>query len=260
MLETKEVITVEHKHFDENNNERIVEVSARLVKNPEGKTVVIHVARDITERKQMETRIREAEKRYRALFDQAPVGILVFDAETAVPVDFNEVAHQQLGYSREEFAKLRVFDYKAVETPDETRARIEKVLQEGRAEFETKHRTKNGEIRDVIATSQAIELSGKKFVLSIYRDVTEAKKIEIALMESEAKYRQLIELAQEGVWALNNDSRTVFVNTRMANMLGYSESEMIGKNLASFMDNPDSRSCCAQFGRMQTRQPGAMRI
>jgi len=62
-------------------------------------------------------------------------------------------------------------------------------LREGRAEFETKHRTKNGEIRDVVATSQVIELSRRKFVHSIYLDVTEAKKIENALMESEAKYR-----------------------------------------------------------------------
>ena len=44
VLETKETITVEHIHFDENNTERVVEVSARLVKNPEGKTVIIHVA------------------------------------------------------------------------------------------------------------------------------------------------------------------------------------------------------------------------
>ena len=157
-----------------------------------------------------------------------------------MPVEFNEVAHQQLGYSREEFAKLRIFDYKAFETPDETKARIEKVLREGKAEFETKHRTKNGEIRDVVVTSQVIELSGKKFVHSIYRDVTEAKKVESALMESEAKYRQLVELAQEGVWALDNDSRTVFVNPRMAKMLGYSESEMIGKNLVAFLGKPDS--------------------
>ena len=240
VLETKENTTVEHKHFDENNNERIVEVSARLLKNPEGKTVIIHVARDITERKQMEARVREAEKRYRALFNQAPVGILIIDPKTAVPVEFNDVAHQQLGYSREEFAKLRIFDFKAIETQDETKARIEKVLQEGRAEFETKHRTKNGEIRDVVATSQVTELSGKKFVYSIYLDVTEAKKIENALMESEAKYRQLVELAQEGVWALDNNNRTVFVNPHMAKMLGYSESEMIGKDLGSFLEKPDS--------------------
>ena len=240
VLETRENVMVEHKHFDENNNERIVEVSARLVKNPEGKTVIIHVARDITERKQMESRVREAEQRYRAFFDQAPVGILIIDPETAVPVEFNEVAHQQLGYSREEFAKRRIFDFKAFETQDETKDRLEKVLLNGKAEFETKHRTKNGEIRDVVATSQVIELFGRKFVHSIYLDVTEAKKIEIALMESEAKYRQLIELAQEGVWALDNNGRTVFVNPRMAKMLGYSESEMLGKNLVDVLENPDS--------------------
>ena len=239
VLETKESIVVEHRHFDENNNERIVEVSARLVKNPEGKAVIIHVERDITERKQMEKKIHEAEKRYRALFDQAPIGILLIDTETTAPVEFNEVAHQQLGYSREEFARLHISDWKAGETPDETRARIEKVLREGRTEFETKHRTKNGEIRDIIATSQMIELSGKKFILSIYQDVTEAKTMETTLMESEAKYRQLVELAQEGVWALNDENSTVYVNPRMAKMLGYNESEMIGKNLADFLGKPN---------------------
>ena len=109
VLETKESIVVEHRHFDENNNERIVEVSARLVKNPEGKAVIIHVERDITERKQMEKKIHEAEKRYRALFDQAPVGILLIDAETAAPVEFNEVAHQQLGYSKRRVCKITYF-------------------------------------------------------------------------------------------------------------------------------------------------------
>ena len=63
----------------------------------------------------METRIHEAEKRYRTLFDQTPIGILIFDPETTIPVEFNDVAHQQLGYSREEFAKLHIFDYKADE-------------------------------------------------------------------------------------------------------------------------------------------------
>ena len=58
-------------------------------------------------------------------------------------------------------------------------------------------------------------------------------------MESEAKYRQLVELAQEGVWALNDENSTVYVNPRMAKMLGYNESEMIGKNLADFLGKPN---------------------
>ena len=55
-------------------------------------------------------------------------------------------------------------------------------------------------------------------------------------MESEARYRQLVELAQEGIWAVDNDFATVFVNPRMAEMLGYAESEMMGKNLFDFLD------------------------
>jgi PAS domain S-box-containing protein len=58
-LETGRSITVEHTHFDKDNNERIVEVSAHPVKNPEGKTVVIHVARDITYRKNIEKKLEE---------------------------------------------------------------------------------------------------------------------------------------------------------------------------------------------------------
>ncbi len=236
VLETDKPVTVEHIHLDENNNQRIVEVSARPVKNPEGKTVIIHVARDITERKQMETQIQQAERRYHALFDQTPLGVLIIDPQTGVPVEFNEEAHKQLGYSREEFAKRSIYDYKADETPLETRDRIDKILRVGKAEWETKHRTKNGDVRDVVIISQAIALSGKTFLYSIYRDVTEAKRVEAALMESETKYRMLVELAHEGVWALDNSYKTVFVNPRMAEMLGYTEGEMIGQDLGAFMD------------------------
>ena len=239
VLQTNKPVTVEHTHLDENNNKRIVEVSARPVKNPEGKTVIIHIAKDITERKQMETQIQQAEKRYHALFDQTPLGVLIINPQTGVPVEFNDEAHNQLGYSREEFAKLCVCDYKANETPLETRDRIDKILSGGIFEWETKHRAKNGEVRDVVITSQTIELSGKTFLHSIYRDVTEVKGVEAALMESESKYRMLVELAQEGVWAFDNDDCTVYVNSRMAQMLGYSESDMVGKNLTLFVGDPD---------------------
>jgi PAS domain S-box-containing protein len=208
------------------------EISSSIFKDAEGITKMSMIIRDI--------KIQEAEKRYRALFDWAPLGILIIDPQTGKPVEFNEVAHEQLGYSREEFAKLRIYEYKVDETPNETKAIIEKVLREGKAEWETKHRTKNGEVRDVVIISRAIELSDRKLLQSIYRDVTEAKKIEAALMDSETKYRQLVELAQEGVWALDTNNCTVYVNPRMAELLGYAESEMIGKNIAAFLDKPDT--------------------
>lgn len=88
----------------------------------------------------------------------------------------------------------------------------------------------------------------------ILRDITERKRLEEELKQhslhleklvdertkklqgSETKYRQLVELAREGVWLIDKDSYTTFVNPRMAEMLGYTTEEMIGKHLFSFMD------------------------
>ena len=66
-----------------------------------GKLSAVGVVTDITRRKQSEQRLRDAEQRYHALFNQVPLGVLVVDPETAGFVEFNDIAHTQLGYSRE---------------------------------------------------------------------------------------------------------------------------------------------------------------
>ena len=70
----------------------------------------------------------------------------------------------------------------------------------------------------------------------IFHDISLIKTVENALTQSETQYRQLVELAQEGIWAFNRDFTTVFVNPRMAKMLGYAESEMVGKIVFDFLD------------------------
>jgi PAS domain S-box-containing protein len=196
----------------------------------------IGVVKDITQRKQYEQNLREAEQRYHALFNQAPVGVLVVDPLTAACVEFNDVAHTQLGYTREEFTSKKIFDLEARETPQETIAHLNRMVMSGGDEFETLHKTKNGEIRNVIVISRPFQSADKTFLHAIFYDITKSKKAENALRESEAKYRQLVELAQEGIWAIDNDFVTVFVNPRMAQILGYKESEMIGKSLFDFVD------------------------
>jgi PAS domain S-box-containing protein len=66
--------------------------------------------------------------------------------------------------------------------------------------------------------------------------ITERKQTEKALQESEKTYRQLIENLQEGIWVIDKDAYTTFVNPPMAEMLGYTVDEMLGKHLFSFMD------------------------
>lgn len=204
-----------------------------------GKWNAVGVVKDITDRKNAEQKLREAEQRYHALFNEAPSGVLVIDPQTEKPLEFNDVAHTQLGYSREEFSKLRISDFEAKEKADEISTHKANMGRDGGDEFETKHRTKNGEIRNVLVTTRGVELAGKTFIHCIFHDITEIRKVQDALMKSESQYRQLFNVAQEGIWALDSTYRTVFVNPRMAQMLGYAESEMVGKNIFDFLNKKD---------------------
>ncbi|MFQ5829465.1 MAG: PAS domain S-box protein [Candidatus Methylomirabilia bacterium] len=142
-----------------------------------GEVIFTGIIRDITQRKQAEEKLRDEEARYRALFEQSPDGVAIIDPESTLPIEFNRTAHRQLGYSREEFAKLRVLDYEAIETSEETGAHIEKVLSKGRDDFETKHRAKEGELRDVLVSVQVITMSGRDVLHCVFRDITEQKRV-----------------------------------------------------------------------------------
>ncbi len=118
-------------------------------------------------------RLSDEQSRFRALVELSPYGVLVIDAQTARPVLFNRVAHEQLGYSAAEFAALGINDYEATEAPEETRQRIEKILAEGYDEFDTLHRTKSGELRHVHVHTRTFQFDGRTAFHTIFRDITE---------------------------------------------------------------------------------------
>jgi PAS domain S-box-containing protein len=213
--------SIAFKGLRKNGTEIPIELSISMLKVKD-KTHMLGIIRDVTEHEKMENTLREAEKRYHALFDKAPLGILVVD-ETATAVEFNEEAHRQLGYTREEFAKLKVYDYEVIETPEKTRARMKKIRREGKDEFETKHRTKNGEIRDVINTVQVIELAGKKFFHIITRDVTEQKKIERELKIEKDKLDAVTANIGAGLGIISKDYRILWANKLLKEINGECE-------------------------------------
>jgi PAS domain S-box-containing protein len=147
----------------------------------EGELYNCAVARDITDRKRVETELAAETARRRALFEQSPDGILIIDPRTAGFIEFNTAAHRQLGYSREEFAKLTIFDVEARETAEETRAQIGNVMRHGKADFETLQRTRDGETRRVHVTAQLVDVQGEPIYHCVWRDITDRKRAEEAL-------------------------------------------------------------------------------
>ena len=146
---------------------------------------LLSVASDITDQKKAEELLKEAELRFRTTFEQSPDGIIILDLDTFKSVEFNDAVCKMLGYTHEEFAKLRINDYDAIENPLETKKHIDKVLKEGRDDFETKFRTKSGEIKDILVTAKVITLSGKTYFQSIFRDITDRKRIVKAIRQRE---------------------------------------------------------------------------
>jgi PAS domain S-box-containing protein len=79
--------------------------------------------------------------------------------------------------------------------------------------------------------------------------LTEQNEVHDALHASEKKYRQLVELAQEGIWAIDTEARTTFVNPRMAQMLGYAVDEMLGRSLFGFLEETSREPAQVGLGR-----------
>jgi PAS domain S-box-containing protein len=213
-----------------------VSVTTSPIIDAAGKVVgASKVARDITERKLAATALHEANTRYRLLFEQSPDGIVIIDLETGRLSDFNETAHRQLGYSREEFARLSISDIEAAETPEQTRARIASVTQKGRSDFETQHRTRQGGMRDIQVTAQFTEVAGHSVYHCVWRDITERKVGERQLREQ----NEILSNSHEGVMIVDLADKVTFWNHGAELMFGWTAAEALSRPPATLLGDDD---------------------
>ena len=201
---------------------RKVLLSAAAIRDRAGKILSsLSVHEDITERK-------KAEERYRAIFEQAADSIVLIDGETGDLIEFNEKAHENLGYTREEFKKLKIPDFEIIESAEEVAKHIKKIIREGSAAFETKHKTKDGDIRDILVSTRAISIEGKEYIQAIWSDITERKRADGALRKSENRLKSLFETMAEGVVLIDADGQIIQANPKAARITGLKRSEIEG--------------------------------
>lgn len=164
-----------------------------------GTVHVLGVATDITERKRTEQTLRDTEERYRLLFDTNPLPMWVYDRETFAFLAVNDAAVTQYGYSRDEFLSMTIKDIRPAESVPVLLDNISDELGFNAAGT-WKHKRKDGSLVDVEIISHPLVFAAKSAKLVLANDVTERRKAEEALHDTEEQLRQAQKL--EGVGQL----------------------------------------------------------
>lgn len=212
---------------------------------------------DITERKQTEAELRHTKAFLDSVVENLPVGVLIKDAKDLRVMYWNKASEELFGYSREQVLGKNDYDFLPQEQARQLRAKDRQVLTGGQlvdipeAPLITPHRGER-----LVHTKKVPMLNETgipQYLLAICEDITDRKRAEAALRESESHYRCIVETASEGVWTFDANSHVTFTNSRMAQMLGYSVEEMVGRSLFEFIDE-DSQELAQRF--MERRRQG----
>ncbi|MBK1718278.1 response regulator [Thiocystis violacea] len=166
------------------------------------------IARRLVEaldRRRATRRLVEQEAWVETMFDQTTDAIVLVDPDSGRILQFNEAAHLGLGYEREEFAPLCIADIQADHSAQRIAANSAAITTGSLSGFETRHRCRGGEIRDVEITFRGVEHDGKTLISAVWRDITERKNREreqIARAERLQSWTRLIgefSLSQAGI-------------------------------------------------------------
>jgi PAS domain S-box-containing protein len=200
-------------------------------------TLFRELDQDHRDLRKVEAELRQSETRFRNLFDLHAAVKLLIDPETGAIVDANQEAVKYYGWSRDEMRGMRIQEINTL-SPDEVAVEMQKAKEARRNYFEFRHRLADGSIRDVAVFSSNVAGMGKPMLHSIIHDITEHKKAETALRESEERFRSLVEQAPDGIF-IQTRGRFAYVNAAMVRLLGATGPEQLVGELVESRIHPD---------------------
>ncbi|MHB0926627.1 MAG: PAS domain S-box protein [Gallionellaceae bacterium] len=158
----------------------------------------VHILEDITESRRAKAALIESEGKFRMLFDAISDTVAIHDMDGRF-LQVNRSACEHFGYSQEELLQKNVADIDTPEFAQKVTDRIKVLQEQGHLVAETAHVHRDGSVIPVELSARIIDYGGQPAVLSVARDITERKRAEQALRDSEATYRSLFENTLNGI-------------------------------------------------------------
>jgi len=241
-----------------------VKETARAVRGTDGKTVVFIVCEDITERRRAQEALKESEERYRALYEDNPSMYFTVDP-TGTVLSVNEFGCQELGYTAQELVGQSVL--KVFHDEDKAAAARSVALCVGNPgqvfHWELRKVRKAGSVMWVKETARAVRgTDGKTVVFIVCEDITERKRAQEALKESEERYRLVAENVSDVIWVTDMNLMPLYISPSVTRMLGYTPEEAMSGSVVGKVTDASAELALKALQDALAReaeQPGTVR-
>jgi PAS domain S-box-containing protein len=249
VLEQGSIHNIEYTLIRKDGTHVLVELNSSMVKDPVGgQHRFVTVIRDITKRKQAEEALRGSEDRFRQLFTRMPSAVAIYDGvdggKDFIIKDFNAAAEKIEGIKKDDIIGKRVTQVFPGVKDFGIFAVFQRVWRTGQFEFFPSTLYRDERDPGTWRENWVYKLANGE-VIAIYHDVTERKRAEEVLWQSEKKYRDIFEKSVSGLFKTSADGHLIDANDALAHMYDYSDAaEMlktdpdIGTHLYA---NPDDR-------------------
>jgi len=205
----------------------------------------------------LNTMVRESDEPYRTTLNFLADGVHLVDSNLRIVLVNESLRHwlDSIGYEREVLGKLLVEAFPFLD--EEGVSPYRDVFRSGKMYEREERRAYDGQL--IIVEVRLIpvrERGAVKYVLTVIRDITESKKAEEALRESEEKHRNILENIQEGYYEVDLNGNLTFFNSAVSRILGYSAEELMGMNYREYYSSENVEKVSNLFQRvLQTGKP-----
>jgi two-component system cell cycle sensor histidine kinase/response regulator CckA len=210
---------------------------------------------DITEYQRAQEALTESEEKYRTLVEHSLQGIAIALDSPPRLVFVNPALGKTLGYSPDELTSLSPKDTEALIHPEDrmTFFKLFKDRLDGRPmprHYEFRAICKDTSVRWLEVSTSRVLFDGQSAVQATFADVTERKQAEDALLESEERYRTILENIEDGYYETDLRGDLTFFNDSLCRMLGYPKDEMMGMGNKRYTDEENRKKLFAAFNEV----------
>jgi len=215
---------------------------------------MIGVLRDVSARKVAEAELETLKDTYSDLFQLNPMPMWVFDYQTLMFLDVNDAAVNHYGYTKAEFLSMSIQAIRPLEDADKFFQTIKNEVRPGLSHsMIVRHQKKYGEIIVVKMMGNSIRYGSKAARIAVALDITEKIKFQQALIDSERRFKTLIQESSDFIAVLDSEGTYKYVSPPVERLLGIKPEQLIGQNAFEAIYESDRETLSLQLQNLSEK-------